>query len=107
MVNSRRRYDVLIVGGLGHIGLPFGLVLADAGFQVALYDTDLEKQARVTSGEMPFLEYDAEPILKRTIGRSLHISTSLDDARDSDCIVITIGTPVDEYLNPKMMPMLQ
>ena len=30
--------DVVIVGGCGHVGLPLGLVLADAGLSVTLYD---------------------------------------------------------------------
>jgi UDP-N-acetyl-D-mannosaminuronic acid dehydrogenase len=55
---------------------------------------------------MPFLEYDAEPILKRVINKTLHIVGSLDVVAESDCVIVTIGTPVDEYLNPKLLPML-
>ncbi|HEY9405259.1 MAG TPA: nucleotide sugar dehydrogenase [Pyrinomonadaceae bacterium] len=107
MTNNKSKYDVLIIGGLGHIGLPLGILLADTGLQVTLYDLDLKKRAIVEAGEMPFLEYDAEPILKRVIGKTLHIADSLEDVADSDTVIVTIGTPVDEYLNPKMLPILQ
>jgi UDP-N-acetyl-D-mannosaminuronic acid dehydrogenase len=56
---------------------------------------------------MPFLEYDAEPILARTIGKTLHIVDDLKAAGSCDSIIVTIGTPVDEYLNPRLMPMLE
>jgi UDP-N-acetyl-D-mannosaminuronic acid dehydrogenase len=99
-------YDVIIVGGLGHIGLPFGIALADTGLKVALYDTDEGRRRIVARGEMPFLEYDAEPILKRVINRTLHLSTDIRDVANSESVVITIGTPLDEYLNPKLLPIL-
>ena len=68
------RYDVLIVGGFGHVGLPFGIALADAGFQVALYDRDPRSRPMIESGRLPFVEYDAEPRLRRTLGRTLHLA---------------------------------
>jgi len=104
---KKYKYDVLVIGGLGHIGLPLGILLADAGLRVALYDVDVKKRAVVEAGEMPFLEYDVEPILRRVIGRTLHLADSLEDVAVSDTVIITIGTPVDEYLNPKMLPILQ
>jgi len=99
-------FDVLIVGGYGHIGLPLGIALADAGLQVALNDLDESKGRVIAEGRMPFLEYDAEPILQRVLGKTLHLAQPLAAAARSRTIVITIGTPVDEYLNPKLMPML-
>jgi UDP-N-acetyl-D-mannosaminuronic acid dehydrogenase len=103
--SQTHRYDILIIGGYGHIGLPMGVVLADCGFQVALYDIDKSKEATILAGEMPFLEYDAEPILKRVIGKNLHLAEDLSQLADSKTLIITIGTPLDEYMNPKLMPM--
>ena len=31
-------YDVCIVGGLGHVGLPLGILFASKGLKVSLYD---------------------------------------------------------------------
>lgn len=107
MVNHEFSYDVLIIGGYGHIGLPMGIVMANAGFNVALYDIDKSKEADIRAGKMPFLEYDAPPILERVIGKTLHIADDISTVTQSQSIVITIGTPVDEYLNPKLMPILQ
>src|SRR4029079_9517079 len=100
------RHDVLIVGGFGHVGLPFGIALADAGFQVALYDRDPRSRPMIESGRMPFVEYDAEPRLRRTLGRTLHIADDLSAAAVSTCVVVTIGTPLDDHQNPALLPVL-
>ncbi len=101
------QYDAIIIGGFGHVGLPLGIVLADAGYQVGLYDTDQGKRATIEAGKMPFMEHGAEPILMQVIGKRLHLVNDLSDAAHSKFIVITIGTPVDEYLNPKTRPILE
>jgi len=100
------RYDVIIVGGFGHVGLPLGITLADGGFQVALYDIDQRKRPIIEAGHMPFLEHDAEPILKRVIGKTLHVVTNVSEVAQADVLLITVGTPIDEYLNPKLRPIL-
>ncbi len=100
-------YDVLIIGGYGHVGLPFGIAMANAGLQVALYDLDAVKGDLIAAGVMPFIEYDAEPILKQVIGRTLHQVRDLSAAAQSKIVVITIGTPLDEHMNPDMLPILK
>jgi len=106
-MGTQFRYDVMIIGGFGRVGLPLGIMLADVGFQVALYDIDTAKRAKIEAGEMPFIEYDAEPILKRVIGKTLQVAEGIDEVARSEAVIITIGTPVDEYLNPKTRPILK
>ena len=60
-------YDIVIVGGLGHVGLPLGIAFADKGKKVCLYDVDGKKAEKVRKGIMPFIEYGAEPILKEVL----------------------------------------
>ena len=92
--------NVVVVGGCGHVGLPFGMVLADHGMQVALLDIDKAKVEEVNAGKMPFLENGAEPLLKKVIGKSLHATTDRECLRKAGVIISVIGTPVDEHLNP-------
>ena len=63
-------YDVAIIGGLGHIGLPLGILFANKKINVLLVDSYLEHNEKVMSGEMPFLEYGAEDILKKAFNFS-------------------------------------
>lgn len=101
MTTATTRYDIVIIGGLGHVGLPLGIMLAETGLHVGLFDIDASRRVAVLAGRMPFIEYDAEPILRRVIHKQLHVIERLDAVRQSDCVIITIGTPLDEYLNPR------
>jgi len=101
-------YDVVIVGGLGHVGLPLGIVFADAGLKVLLQDIDKEKKALVEKGVLPFIEYGAEPMLRRVLkAGSLKVTLDPADVSEARYVVIAIGTPVDEYLNPKTRQFLE
>jgi UDP-N-acetyl-D-mannosaminuronic acid dehydrogenase len=92
-----------IVGGCGHVGLPLGLAFARKGYQVDLFDTSAERVAQVNAGRMPFHEDDAEELLKDTLARGLLKATTDTTAlEDAAAIIVTIGTPVDEYLDPSV-----
>jgi UDP-N-acetyl-D-mannosaminuronic acid dehydrogenase len=93
-------YDVCIIGGLGHVGLPLGISFAKAGRKVVLYDLNRKVADIVRAGEMPFMEIGAEPLLKEVIGKTLFITSENSSVADSRIVILTIGTPVDEHLNP-------
>ena len=96
-------YDVAIIGGLGHIGLPLGILFANKKKNVLLVDSNLEHQDKVMRGEMPFLEYGAEKILRRALEKNLiSITSKAETIKNAKYVIICIGTPVDEYLNPKV-----
>jgi UDP-N-acetyl-D-mannosaminuronic acid dehydrogenase len=92
-----------IVGGCGHVGLPLGLAFARKGHQVDLVDTSPERVAQVNQGKMPFQEDEADVLLPEAVRAGLIRATTdpavLDDAA---AIIVTIGTPVDEYLDPSV-----
>ncbi len=95
------RSDVTVLGGCGHVGLPLGLAFADAGLQVVLFDTNLAAVDRVRSGKMPHLEPGAPEVLTRTLGNgTLTASAEPPSVAESEHLVIVVGTPVDEHLNP-------
>jgi UDP-N-acetyl-D-mannosaminuronic acid dehydrogenase len=92
-----------IVGGCGHVGLPLALAFAAQGHAVDLLDTSPERVALVNSGRMPFHEDDAEPLLAESI-RNGRIKATTDPTvlEDAAAVIVTIGTPVDEYLDPSV-----
>lgn len=101
-------FDIVIAGGLGHVGLPLGLVFADKGLKVCLYDIDQKKAEIVKQGIMPFIEYDAEPILKKVLKNgNLILSGNINSVSKAKYVIIAVGTPVDEYLNPKTRAFLE
>ncbi len=105
MQSGTKSLDVFVFGGCGHVGLPLGMMLAKAGLQVGAYDLDESRRETVRSGRMPSLEYGAETVLPAVLGSSLHLLDDDSRLEEAEYIVVTIGTPVDEYLNPRFQPM--
>jgi len=93
--------DVTVVGGAGHVGIPLVLAFAEAGLTVNINDLNETALATLRSGKLPFIEHGAAPLLARALAGNKLLFTSSPDAIDrTGPVVITIGTPVDEFLNP-------
>ena len=96
-------FDLVIVGGAGHVGLPLALSFAEVGCRVGVYDIDVEKIRRIESGEMPFMERGADELLARILPtRRLEMSSSAEMLRRTRTVVMVIGTPIDEFMNPSV-----
>lgn len=95
--------NIGVIGGGGHVGLPMGIVLADAGFSVTLIDKDEQRLKTIEDGELPFNEPGGKPLLKEALadGR-LDTTPDIDAAADCDVVFFVIGTPIDEHQNPQM-----
>ena len=95
--------QITIVGGGGHVGLPLGIALANADAQVSLFDTHAPRVAEIAAGKMPFVEWGADAALARALdsGR-LTATTDPASITSAEVVIVTIGTPVDEFLDPKV-----
>ena len=101
LVAALLKSDVTVLGGCGHVGLPLGLALADSGLQVTLYDSNMAAVDQVQAGKMPHLESGAQEALLRTRANgSLAASVDTSTVGASEYLIVVIGTPVDEHLNP-------
>jgi UDP-N-acetyl-D-mannosaminuronic acid dehydrogenase len=98
--------DVCVIGGGGHVGLPLALTFADAGLRTVIYDTNRETVAKIRRGVMPFAEDGARELLRRALDRSfLEVSETPELMSECRFLVLIIGTPVDEHLNPSFTAM--
>ena len=103
MTGSRSELDVVVLGGGGHVGLPLSLAFAQAGLRVGIYDTNQATLDQIAAGDMPFLETGAERLLGEVLTTDrLELSTSAEMIGRTLCLVVVIGTPVDEFLGPSM-----
>ncbi|MBV8318996.1 MAG: hypothetical protein JOZ53_29010, partial [Planctomycetaceae bacterium] len=93
MYDEKYKYDVCVVGGCGHVGLPLAITFAQKGLRVSIYDINDDAIRQVRDGRMPFLEPGAEPALRRVIGRSLEIDNDPTLISRSRFVVVVIGTP--------------
>jgi UDP-N-acetyl-D-mannosaminuronic acid dehydrogenase len=98
---------VAVIGAAGHVGLGLTLSIADAGHQV--YGIDINERAvnEVSRGRVPFVEEGAEELLERLLpsGR-LKMTTDFAAVRDCEFIIVILGTPIDENLNPIIGPLM-
>jgi len=96
-------HHVVVVGGCGHVGLPLGLAFASRGRSVALFDRNDHAVALVNAATLPFDEPGAAEVLAdvTAAGRLVATTDSSVIAR-AEAVVIVIGTPIDEHLNPDL-----
>jgi UDP-N-acetyl-D-mannosaminuronic acid dehydrogenase len=100
-VDGRFETDVVVFGGCGHVGLPLGLAFASVGLRTVVYDTNLAAVDMVRSGKMPHLEPGAPDLLRKTLDDgTLVASTDSSSIAEAEHVVVVVGTPVDEHLNP-------
>ena len=94
-------HDVVVIGGGGHVGLPLAIALADRGASVLIYDLSQSAVELINAGTMPFSEPGATPMLRRALDAG-RLTATVDASVVSRArtIIVVIGTPVDEHLNP-------
>jgi UDP-N-acetyl-D-mannosaminuronic acid dehydrogenase len=93
--------DITVVGGAGHVGIPLVLALAEAGLRVNVNDLNSATLDTLKSGKLPFIEIGAEGVLAKALGgKRLVFTNASDRVSTGGPVIITIGTPIDEFLNP-------
>lgn len=77
------------------------MALADRGCSVVAYDIDATAVDNVNAGRMPFLEPGADEVMPRVRANG-SFSASADPRciAEAEVVVVVVGTPVDEHLNP-------
>jgi len=101
MSSIKKNAIITSVIGIGRVGLPLALVLAkDTGSMVFGIGRDLKKINQINKGIMPFIEKGAVPLLKKHIARDFVATTDYSVIGKSDYVILTLGTPVDENMNP-------
>lgn len=100
-LTDRTHADLTVIGGGGHVGIPLVLAFAEAGLTVNVNDLNETVLASLRSGKLPFIEHGAAPLLAKALANNRLVFTSSPDAiTRAGPVIVTIGTPVDEFLNP-------
>ncbi|MCU0270911.1 MAG: nucleotide sugar dehydrogenase [Acidimicrobiales bacterium] len=95
--------SVTIVGGCGHVGLPLGVALANAGATVALLDLNERAVATVNAGRAPFHEPGLDETLAQVLAAERLVATGDPTVvKAAEVVVVVVGTPIDEHHNPDL-----
>jgi len=90
------------------VGLPLSIVFASKNQRVLIYDLNLEVMNIIRNGQMPFMEIGAEALLRSALAKGLlEFTNRAKDIANAKAVIITIGTPVDEFLTPSLRVMTQ
>jgi UDP-N-acetyl-D-mannosaminuronic acid dehydrogenase len=97
-----------VIGGGGHVGLPLALTFAGEGLKTVIYDINTAVVESILRGVMPFAEEGAQDLLDRVLAEgTLEVYPQPQPLGDCEFLVLIIGTPVDEHLNPDFVSILK
>jgi UDP-N-acetyl-D-mannosaminuronic acid dehydrogenase len=92
------------VVGLGRVGLPLALFLAQRGCTVYGIDSNPATVEALAAGRLPFAEEGAAAALAATRDSRFFPGADLAALTGAETIIITLGTPVDDFNNPIFLP---
>jgi len=91
--NGSRNVSVL---GIGRVGLPMALIMAEAGYKVFGIDVRDDYIQTISNGKFPFMEDSGQELLDKNLNKNFFPTTDSGKVKESDFIVFTLGTPVDD-----------
>jgi UDPglucose 6-dehydrogenase len=94
---SRKRAIKIAVLGMGHVGLPTALGLAELGWDVIGADDDAQKVRVLSDGKVTFYEPEMQPLLTKHLGKKFKVTSDVGSAVASATVLfVCVGTPQGE-----------
>ncbi|HCB23215.1 hypothetical protein A3H81_00465 [Candidatus Daviesbacteria bacterium RIFCSPLOWO2_02_FULL_38_18] len=93
----------IAIFGVGRVGLPLALVLAEKGFVVTGIDVDPYRINLLKHKIMPFMEEGAAQLLEKHSGKNFQVFSQEHIDRivaENAVIIFTLGTPIDDTYSP-------
>ncbi len=87
--------------GLGYVGLPLSLLLADAGFKVTGFDIDTRKIADLQAGRSYIFRIPAEEV-QRARAQSFAATADFAGLSEQDAIILCVPTPLTGHREPDL-----
>lgn len=91
-----KMFDIAVVGGAGHIGLPLSVFLQNKGNNVLVIDPNTEYVSLAEKGSPPFVEKSFKPNLKKSLLNGLKFTNNIEKIKSKDYIIVTIGSSSDK-----------
>jgi len=98
----RAREAKVGVVGLGYVGLPLSLSFVRAGFEVIGFDIDPRKVEGIRKGESYIHHIPSAEIQAGVASGKLRATTDFSLARDADCLIICVPTPLTAAREPDL-----
>ncbi len=95
----KERKAVVGVIGLGYVGLPYSVAIAQAGFRVIGIDVNRERVEKINAG-ISITEDVSSEELREVIGKNFVATTDYSSIKDIDVINICVPTPFTRTKDP-------
>ncbi|MDD6357410.1 MAG: nucleotide sugar dehydrogenase [Bacteroidales bacterium] len=102
----------IAVIGLGYVGLPLAIEFGKK-YQVIGFDINKHRVEELSRGEDSTLEADlagmkqAVELAKTATDKGLVFSSNPDDLKAVNTYIVTVPTPIDEFNNPDLTPLVK
>ena len=97
LLKNKSPFETVAVVGAGYIGSVLSAVLADRGLKVVAIDNNPEILEFYKKKESPVNEPGLSQLIKKVIEvGNLTISSDMSSVKNSDVVLITVGTPLQE-----------
>ena len=87
-----KMFDIAVVGGAGHIGLPFSVYLQNKGNNVLVIDPNKKYVSLAEKGTPPFVEKSFKPNLENALLKGLKFTDKIENIKTKEYIIVTIGS---------------
>lgn len=99
---ERNELRVAVVG-FGYIGVCIGAVMAQRGLRVTGIDTSVQVVEEINRGVTSVREPGLAELVREVVGNGrLAASTDYRPVAEADVVIITVGTPLGDNLDPDM-----
>ncbi len=92
MIIIKKKYDIAVIGGAGHIGLPLSVFLQNKGNQVLIVDPNQSNISKAKKGIPPFIENNFESNIKEALKKGLNFTENIKEIKEKEFIFVTIGS---------------
>lgn len=92
----------IAVIGMGYVGLPTALSLADRGAAIVGCDISEVRLADIKSGRVDMLPREHARLTRHLINESLELTTEPSAVAEADAVIICVPTPVDSHQTPDL-----
>jgi UDP-N-acetyl-D-galactosamine dehydrogenase len=100
-MTAKKRNTIAVIG-LGYVGLPLAVEFGRK-YQTLGFDIDKERVSELKKGIDRTLEVTSEELLNT----NLNYSSDLLDLAPANIYIITVPTPIDEYKQPDLTPLVK
>ncbi len=86
------KFNVAVIGGAGHIGLPMSCFIQNKGIPTLIVDKNKDALNQIKESIPPFQENDFEVNLEKAISNGMKVTTDISKISNCNLVIVTLGT---------------